>query len=67
MSKVYERMDSQSYSRVEQTLDHHNWEKYHAPTAVALCETQPDPGAELMTKLEDTESEYSDDEDDDDE
>ena len=65
MSKVYERMDSQSYSRIEQTLDHHDWDKYHEPSAVTLCETQPDPVAELLSKL-DEDSEYSDDEGDDD-
>ena len=62
MSKVYERMDSQSYSRVEQTLDHHNWDKYHDPSAVELCHSQPDPVAELMSKLDVVDSEYGADE-----
>ncbi len=36
MSKVYERMDAQSYGRVVQSIDHHRWDKYTTPRAVEL-------------------------------
>ena len=51
MAKVYQRMDAQTYSKVEQVLDHHNWARYQNPSALELCASHPDPAAELMKKM----------------
>lgn len=52
-SKVYERMDSQSYARVAQTLDHHNWSKYSTPLAVDLSKEVTTGVTALMDRLAD--------------
>ena len=57
MAKVYQRMDSQSYSKVEQVLDHHNWTRFKNPTALSLCDKVPDPVAELLKRLGETDEE----------
>jgi len=51
MSKVYERMDSQSFSKVMHVLDHHNWDKYQNPTATDLIAGADDPIVELLSRI----------------
>ena len=51
MAKGYPRMDSQSYSRVEQALDAHDWGRNPEPTALEFCESRPDPAYELASKV----------------
>ena len=51
MSKVYERMDSQSFARVMHVLDHHDWSKYSNPTAMDLANDSPTPVSDLLSRM----------------
>lgn len=51
MSKVYERMDTQSFSKVMHVLDHHNWAKYQNPTASELITKSTEPVAALLSRM----------------
>ncbi len=51
MSKVYERMDTQSFSKVMHVLDHHDWTKYQNPSAVQLLEDSTNPVADLLSRI----------------
>lgn len=51
MSKVYERMGVHSFGKVMHVLDHHDWDKYHNPTALDLATNSPDPVHDLLAKM----------------
>jgi len=68
MAKVYQRMDTQSYSRVEQVLDSHDWSRNPSPTALEFSLDAADPAHALVARMGSTllenESDESDSDDD---
>ena len=51
MKKVYERVDPQTYSKIEQVLDHHDWGRHPNLKANELHEVCRDPAAEVVNRV----------------